>query len=92
MGKALKNPAFKEESFQKLKSQTLTGMKAEEKDVKAVSSRVLNALAYGKQHPLGEFETEESVQELTTGRYKNGLSTIHHAFKILFNHYWRYKA
>ncbi|HSU51792.1 MAG TPA: insulinase family protein, partial [Segetibacter sp.] len=65
MGKAIKNPAFTQESFEKLKSQTLTAMKAEEKDVKAVSSRVVNALAYGKQHPLGEFETEESVKNLS---------------------------
>lgn len=59
MGKAVKTPAFPQESFEKLKSQALTGMKANEKNVKAVSARVVNALAYGPAHPLGEFETEE---------------------------------
>lgn len=71
MGKAIKSPAFTQESFEKLKSQTLTGMKADEKNVKVVSERVINALAYGKQHPLGEFETEESVKALTLADVKS---------------------
>jgi zinc protease len=71
MGKAIKNPAFTDESFQKLKSLTLTGMKSDEKNVKAVSSRVVKALAYGKQHPLGEFETEESINNLTLADIKS---------------------
>ncbi|MDQ6813872.1 MAG: insulinase family protein, partial [Bacteroidota bacterium] len=70
MGKAIKNPAFTEESFQKIKTQTLTGMKLQERDTKAVSARVISALAYGKQHPLGEFETEESVKNLTLADVK----------------------
>ena len=70
MGKAIKGPAFTQESFEKLKSQTLTGMKADEKNVKVVSARLVNALAYGKQHPLGEFETEESVKNLTLADVK----------------------
>ncbi len=70
MAKAIKSPALSMESFEKLKSQTLTGMKAEEKDIKAVSARVINAFSYGKQHPLGEFQTEESVQNLTLADIK----------------------
>lgn len=65
MGMAIKTPAFKEESFEKLKSLTLTAMKSDEKNVKAVSSRLVKALAFGKQHPLGEFETEESIKNLS---------------------------
>ena len=70
MGKAIKSPAFTEESFQKLKSLTLTGMKSNEKNVKAVSARLINALAYGKEHPLGEFETEESIKNLSLADVK----------------------
>ncbi|MFB9865061.1 insulinase family protein [Rufibacter immobilis] len=65
MGKALQNPAFTQESFDKLKSQAITGLKADEKNVKAVSGRVVNALSYGKDHPSGEFVTEESIKNLT---------------------------
>ena len=65
MGQALKEPAFTQESFDKLKSQELTGLKAQAKNTKAIASRVTNALTYGKTHPDGEFETEETVQNLT---------------------------
>ncbi len=62
MGQALREPAFKQESFDKLKTQALTNFKSEANSVQAVSSRVVKALSYGKTHPEGEFETEESIQ------------------------------
>ncbi len=65
MAEALRHPAFPEESFEKIKSQTLTGLKANEKNAKAISARVINALAFGTSHPSGEFETEESINALT---------------------------
>ncbi|GAB2530324.1 insulinase family protein [Rufibacter soli] len=70
MGKGLKNPAFTQESFDKIKSQALTGIKSNEKNVKVVSGRVINALAYGKNHPSGEFTTEESLKALTLNDVK----------------------
>jgi zinc protease len=70
MGKGLKNPAFTQESFDKLKTQTLTGIKSNEKNVKAVSGRVVSALAYGKNHPNGEFITEESIKALNLNDVK----------------------
>ncbi len=71
MAEALRHPAFTGESFEKIKSQTLTGLKSQEKNAKAISARVVNALAYGKDHPTGEFETEESVKALTLDDIKN---------------------
>lgn len=65
MGAGLKEPAFTQESFDKLKSQTITGLKSSAKSAPAIANRVNNALAYGKNHPNGEFETEESIQALT---------------------------
>ncbi len=41
----------------------MTGLKAEEKDVSAISGRV-RALAYGKDHPYGEFTTIETVNNV----------------------------
>jgi predicted Zn-dependent peptidase len=61
----LKNPSFPEESFSKLKSQTLTGLKANEKSASAIAGRVSQALSYGKNTAMGEFTTEESVKGLT---------------------------
>ncbi|MGZ3872622.1 MAG: M16 family metallopeptidase, partial [Mucilaginibacter sp.] len=65
MGQALKEPAFTQESFDKLKTQEITSLKASAKSAKAIAGRVNNALAYGKSHPNGEFETEEGIQALT---------------------------
>jgi zinc protease len=65
MGQALKDPAFTQESFDKLKSQELTGLKSQARSAKAIAARVTNALAYGKNNPNGEFETEETIQALT---------------------------
>ncbi|CAN5172461.1 hypothetical protein BH11BAC6_BH11BAC6_02700 [soil metagenome] len=61
MTEALKSPAFTQESFDKLKSQTLTGLKSNEKSAKAISANVVNALAYGLDNPNGEFTTEATV-------------------------------
>ncbi|HEV8083312.1 MAG TPA: pitrilysin family protein, partial [Chitinophagaceae bacterium] len=71
MAEALRHPAFPQESFEKIKSQTLTGLKANEKNAKAISARVVNALAFGTSHPNGEFETEESVNALSLDDIKN---------------------
>jgi len=74
MVESIRQPAFPATSFEKIKSQTLTGLKSNEKSAKAISGRVVNALAYGKTHPNGEFETEASISSLTLddvkGAYK----------------------
>ncbi|WP_432712005.1 M16 family metallopeptidase [Pedobacter sp.] len=71
MTDALRNPSFPQASFDKLKSQTLTGLKSNERSAKAISSRVVSALSFGINHPAGEFETEESVKALALADVKN---------------------
>jgi len=70
MGQALKEPAFTQESFDKLKTQEITNIQTEAKDAKAISARVTNAIVYGKAHPYGEFEDEKTVQGLTLADVK----------------------
>jgi predicted Zn-dependent peptidase len=65
MTEALKGPAFTQESFDKIKSQTLTDLKSNEKSAKAISANVVSALAYGLDHPNGEFTTEATVNNIT---------------------------
>ena len=65
MADALRNPAFPAASFDKLKSQSITGLKSSERSAKAISQRVVNALAYGTKHPNGEFATEQSINSIT---------------------------
>ena len=70
MADGLKNPAFPQASFDKLKSMTITGLKANEKSAPAIAARVNAALSYGKQTAQGEFTTEESVKGLTLADVK----------------------
>lgn len=71
MADGLRNPAFPEASFEKLKSQTLTGLKSSERSAKAISGRVVNALSFGVSHPSGEFESEKSINAITLADVKN---------------------
>ncbi|WP_052496445.1 M16 family metallopeptidase [Pedobacter lusitanus] len=70
MADALRHPAFPEASFEKLRSQALTGLKSSERSAKAISGRVVNALSYGVNHPFGEFETEKSINSITLNDVK----------------------
>lgn len=74
MAEGLRNPAFAQSSFDKLKGQTLTGLKANERSAKAISGRVVGALTYGKENPFGEFETEETINSITLADVKAAYS------------------
>jgi zinc protease len=65
MADGLRNPSFPAASFDKLKSFTLTNLKANEKSTAAIAARVNQALSFGKNTALGEFTTEETVKGLT---------------------------
>jgi zinc protease len=71
MADGLKNPSFPQESFEKLKTQTITGLKSSERSVPAIAGRVSQALSYGKNTAQGEFTTEETVKSLTLNDVKN---------------------
>jgi len=78
MADAIKNPSFPAESFDKLKSMTITGLKSEEKSTPTIATRVYTALSYGKNTAQGEFTTEETVKGLTVedvkAAYKNHIT------------------
>lgn len=65
MADAVLNPHFLEEEFKKEVDKTLEGLKASEKDVKTAARRVESLLSYGKDHPYGEYVSEESVNGVT---------------------------
>lgn len=71
----LKNPSFQQSALDKLKQQTITGLKNTEKSATAISARVSNALSYGKNTAYGEFTTETTVKGITLAdvqdAYKN---------------------
>ncbi len=62
MADAVKNPLLTQTEFEKEQEKIITGIKSEEKDVKAIARRLENAVAYGTDHPNGEFVTETTVK------------------------------
>jgi zinc protease len=70
MADALRHPAFPQASFEKLKSQSVTGLKSMERSAPAISGRVVNAISYGINNPMGEFTTEKSITGLTLADVK----------------------
>ena len=75
MADAIKDPAFPQESFEKLQKQTITSLKSGEKSASTISNRVVGALAYGKKTAMGEFVTEASVKGLTLDDIKEAYKT-----------------
>ncbi|MDO5636581.1 MAG: pitrilysin family protein [Myroides sp.] len=69
------NPLFSQDEFDKAKQQSIEGLKADEKSVSAVASRVTNALLYGKNHPNGEFVTEKSLNNVTLADVKQNYAS-----------------
>ncbi|MFM1807912.1 MAG: hypothetical protein RLZZ242_637 [Bacteroidota bacterium] len=65
MAEAALNPNFSEEEFEKEKERYIESLRSEEKDVSAVAQRVQTALAYGTEHPYGEFVSIESLEKVT---------------------------
>ena len=65
MADAVKNSQFTIEEFDKQVQITLDGLKSEEKDVSTIARRVEDVLAYGKDHPYGEFTSPETIKNIT---------------------------
>lgn len=62
MADAALHPHFTQEEFDKEKEKLITGIKSIDKSVNSIASRLQQGVAYGTDHALGEFESEESVR------------------------------
>ncbi len=58
-------PLFTQEDFKTEQENAIEGLKNADKSVTAIASRVENALLWGKNHPNGEFTTEETLRNIT---------------------------
>ena len=64
MAEAALYPNFTKEEFNKERDILLDGIKSSEKSVTSAARRVENLLAYGKNHPFGEYVSKESVEKI----------------------------
>ncbi|MFN4027337.1 MULTISPECIES: M16 family metallopeptidase [Flavobacterium] len=68
-------PNFTQEEFDKEKEKLIEGLKTQEKSVPAVAGRVERVLAYGKNHPAGEYLSEETINNVSLADVKANYST-----------------
>ena len=64
MADAAINPNFTEEEFTKERDVLIDGLKSSEKDVSTAARRVERLLAYGVNHPYGEYVTAGTVNNI----------------------------
>ena len=65
MAEGALKPKFTEEEFEAEKNKQIEGLKSIDKDVGSIASRVSAALAYGANHPYGEFATVENTEKVS---------------------------
>jgi len=78
MADAALNPNFTEEEFVKERDILLDGIKSEEKSVTTAARRVESLLAYGVNHPYGEFISKESVERVSLEDVKQFYQSYFH--------------
>lgn len=69
------NPNFTQAEFDKEKEKLIENLKTNEKNVAVVAGRVQNLLAFGKNHPFGEFLSEETIKNVTLTDVINNYNT-----------------
>ena len=75
MADVLFNPVFPQSELDKQKKQALTGLAQAKDNPDAISSVVTSALVYGKNHPYGENQTEETTENVTVEDIKSYYNT-----------------
>jgi zinc protease len=68
-------PSFPADELEKIRTQTLSALAQNKEDANAIASNVVSRLVYGKNHPYGEIETEETVKRVTVADIKKYYQT-----------------
>lgn len=71
----LYNPSFPQEELDKMKKRTTSGLKSAKTNPDAMSANVTSVLNYGANHPYGEVQTKEHVENITIDDCKNYYNT-----------------
>ncbi len=59
------NPAFPDSEFEKLKTQTISGLESNKDNPEAVAGQVFNSVLFGKDHPYGESPSVSTVENVS---------------------------
>ena len=75
MSDVVMNADFKQEELEKIKKQMISGLASEKDSPDAIASKVASILLYGKDHPYGEYSSEESIENVTLSKCKEYYTT-----------------
>jgi len=75
MSDVLLNPSFPKEEFEKVKTQTLSGLQSAKDDPNAMASNIAGKVNYGTSHPYGEVQTEETTNRIELKKCKEYYNT-----------------
>jgi zinc protease len=70
MADVLFNPVFPEEELIKLRTQAKSGLALAKNDPSSISGVLSSKLVYGVNHPYGESETEQTLDNITVADFK----------------------
>jgi predicted Zn-dependent peptidase len=68
-------PSFPADELEKIRKQELSGLAQNKEDANAIARNVVSKLVYGKNHPYGEVETEETATKVTVEDIRNYYNT-----------------
>lgn len=75
MADVVLHPSFPAAELEKIRKQTLSGLASAKDEPESILSNVVNVVTYGKDHPYGEVETEETVKNITLDDLKQYYNT-----------------
>jgi predicted Zn-dependent peptidase len=75
MSDVIMNSDFKQEELDKIKKQMISSLAASKDEPNAIARRLRSVLMFGKEHPYGELETEETVNAISLDACKNYYQT-----------------
>ncbi|MFN2261862.1 MAG: M16 family metallopeptidase [Psychroflexus sp.] len=65
------NPVFKQEEFDSEQKKLIESLKSNQKDVGTIANRLSSALAYGSNHPYGQYTSVKTVEEINLEDVEN---------------------
>ncbi|TCZ63456.1 M16 family metallopeptidase [Flaviaesturariibacter aridisoli] len=68
-------PSFPATELEKARTQSLSALQQQKDNPSAIATNVANRLAYGKDHPYGDIETEASLKSITVPDVRNYVNT-----------------
>lgn len=75
MSDVLYNPTFPKEEFEKLRKRTASGLATAKTNPEAIASNLRSVVNFGKAHPYGEVQTDETIKNITIDDCKNYYNT-----------------